>query len=82
MAAVVRRLAAMGVPFKRGRIGLLPDRMPPGLREEIARAPAGEPFVIPGRDYISVNVIVGRRLPPNTVRLEPPISRPAPIQKA
>ena len=82
MAAVVKRLTAMGVPFTRSRVGLLPDRMPPGMREQIARSPVGEPFVIPGRDYISVNVIVGRRLPPNTVRWESRRPRPAPTQEA
>lgn len=82
MAAVVKRLTALGVPFTRVRVGLLPDRMPPGMRDQIARSPAGEPFVIPGRDYISVNVIVGRRLPPNTVRFGPPLPRFAPIRKA
>lgn len=71
MEAVVKRLTAMGVPFTRTRAGLLPDRMPPALRDQISRLPPGEPFVIPGRDYISINVIVGRRLPPNTVRFAP-----------
>lgn len=67
LAAVMARLKALGVPFTRQQVEVVPGRLPPQLEAEIANLPAGEPFVLPEPDFISISVIVGRRLPPGSV---------------
>ena len=82
MAAVIRRLTALGVPFKRVRLNVAPDRLAPQLRELIRKMPPGEPFVAPENGFIGVNVLIGRKLPSDMVWFTPPTARPAPFQKA
>jgi len=80
LAAVKKRLATLGVPFTTGRVTFVPDRMPAELRKQVAELPEGEPFVIPERNWLSINVVVGRRLPADMVRLTPSLSAAAALQ--
>jgi EpsD family peptidyl-prolyl cis-trans isomerase len=61
MDAVAGHLTQMGIKFQRGNTGLDTAQAPAQLIKMINSAPAGEPFVIPDRGSVTVNVVTGRR---------------------
>jgi hypothetical protein len=72
--AVVAYLKKEGIVFARSKAGLLPDRLPDQLRATIVNLPQGEPFVLPEADFISISVLIGRKLPPGVVSWRPRLS--------
>ena len=67
--AVMKTLTRLGVTFTREHPQLVPDRLPPELRDTILKLPDGEPFVLPEPDFFSISVIVARKLPPGSASL-------------
>ncbi len=55
------------VPYVQARATLRPDKLPADVRAQIVALPAGEPFVLPDGDFISINVIVGRTPPSGAI---------------
>lgn len=68
--AAIAALKSLGVHYLRTK-AVLPDRLPDKVRGDILALPAGEPFVLPEGGFISISVIVGRKLPPGAVRWVP-----------
>ena len=68
---MIKHLTALGVAFTRQQVRITPDRLPAALRAQLSGLPEGEPFIIPESDFVSVSVIVARRLPPGSVMLAP-----------
>ncbi len=60
MAAVAAHLTAMGITFTRGQAGMDSASAPPQLIKLIATQPT-EPFVIPDRGQVTINVVVSRK---------------------
>jgi EpsD family peptidyl-prolyl cis-trans isomerase len=61
MDAVAAHLTQMGVKFVRGNATLDSGSAPTNLINLINNSPPSEPFVIPDRGVITVNVVTGRR---------------------
>jgi peptidyl-prolyl cis-trans isomerase C len=61
MDAVAAHLTQMGVKFERGNVGLDSGQAPTPLMQRINSAPATEPFVIPDRGMVTVNLVTSRR---------------------
>lgn len=61
MEAVVKRLNAANIPFQRGKAELDTSMVPPDVVAQIRALPKTEPFVVPEKDFITVNLIVARR---------------------
>lgn len=79
--AVIDYLKKQGIHFERTRAGMLPDRLPEKVRADILALPQGEPFILPEADFISISVLIGRKLPPGAVSYRPRPSFP-PAHKA
>ena len=60
MAAVAAHLTAMGIKFSRGQAGMDSASAPPTLLKMISSQP-NEPFVIPDRGQVTVNLVVGHK---------------------
>jgi len=69
---VIAVLNKLHIPFERTPAVLLPDRMPEKLRTSILALPKGEPFVLPEGPFISISVLIARKLPPGAVRWQAP----------
>ncbi len=61
MDAVATHLTQMGIKFQRGTVGLDSGQAPTQLIKLINAAPPTEPFVIPDRGMITVNIVTARR---------------------
>jgi EpsD family peptidyl-prolyl cis-trans isomerase len=61
MEAVGAHLTQMGIKFVRGNVGLDTAQAPTQLIKLINSTPPTEPFVIPDRGMITVNLVTGRR---------------------
>ncbi|WP_404711692.1 hypothetical protein [Sphingomonas sp. MMS24-J13] len=61
MDAVAAHLTQMGIKFVRGNANLDSGQAPTQLIKLINSSPPSEPFVIPDRGMITVNLVVGRR---------------------
>lgn len=61
MDAVAAHLTQMGIKFQRAPTGLDSGQVPTQLMKMIDTAPPGEPFVVPDRGMVTVNVVTGRR---------------------
>lgn len=61
MDAVAAHLTQMGIKFVRGNANLDSGQAPTPLIKLINSAPPSEPFVIPDRGVITVNLVIGRR---------------------
>ena len=70
--AAIEILKKQGIRYERLRAVIVPDRLPEKLRADILALPEGEPFVLPENGFISISVLVSRKLPPGTVRWSPP----------
>jgi EpsD family peptidyl-prolyl cis-trans isomerase len=76
MDAVAAHLTQMGIKFERGPAGLDSGQAPTPLIKAMNAAPATEPFVIPSRGIITVNVITARR----PIAIDPQQSKSAAVQ--
>lgn len=63
MEAVASHLTAMGINFSRGQAGMDSAQAPPQLLKLIAAQPT-EPFVIPDRGQVTVNLVLSRKAIP------------------
>jgi EpsD family peptidyl-prolyl cis-trans isomerase len=61
MDAVAAHLTQMGIKFVRGNATLDSGQAPTSLIKAINGSPPSEPFVVPDRGVITVNVVTGRR---------------------
>ena len=61
MDAVAGHLRQLGIPFQRGTAALDSGQAPTQLIKAMDAAPPTEPFVIPDRGVITVNVVTARR---------------------
>ncbi|HWI86031.1 MAG TPA: SurA N-terminal domain-containing protein [Sphingomonas sp.] len=59
--AVAAHLTSLGIKFERGPNALDTAQVPTEMVNKINELAAGEPFVLPGNGFITVNVIIGRR---------------------
>lgn len=61
LEAVAGHLSGMGIRFDRAQAGLDTAQIPTNLVKEINGLPAGEPFVLPGNGFVTVNAVTGHR---------------------
>ncbi|NIJ09522.1 hypothetical protein FHS31_003155 [Sphingomonas vulcanisoli] len=66
--AAIKTLTDLGVAFTRTHVRIVADKLPEELRNALLALPPGEPFILPENEFWSVSVIVGRSLPPGSVR--------------
>jgi len=60
MDSVIRHLLGLGIAFERSPVTLDLAALPPDLAKAIRNLPKGEPFILPTRRKITVNVMIGR----------------------
>ena len=64
MAEVVAVLNRLGIKFERGNAQVDTAQLPPQAVAQIAKVPAGEPFVIPAGNVVVVSLITGSKPAP------------------
>jgi len=64
MDEIIQALNAAGMQMKRGTKKLDTAILPPDVYEQIAKLPAGVPFIVPGADKAAASVITAREASP------------------
>lgn len=58
---VAQHLTALGIKFDRGKAGLDTSQVPTDMIKNIEAAPPGEPIVLQGNGFITINVVTGHQ---------------------
>lgn len=73
LAAVAASLDSLGIKYARGTSVLDSATTPPALMQQIAKLPAGEPFILPAGGKVYASVITGQQITPTPAE----VARPA-----